>query len=130
MLARTQLAVLDHNNNVNRKQAVVQNGSRQGEKRYKVVCSKQCKNWVAKEIKEQKSYHYIKTMMNDILLTKQDITDYQPVIQANCIAPIPRPPKEEVIQRLQSRMAKKKIIIKQCAATRQCRNTIEYTVKI
>ena len=109
MLARTQLAILDHNNNVNRKQAVVQNGSRQGEKRYKVVCSKQCKNWVAKENKEQKSYHYIKTMMNDVLLTKQGHNfDYQPVIQAKCIAPIPRPPKEDVIQRHQSTMAKKK----------------------
>ena len=109
MLARTQLAILDHNNNVNRKQAVVQNGSRQGEKRYKVVCSKQCKNWVAKENKEQKSYHYIKTMMNDVLLTKQGHNfDYQPVIQAKCIAPISRPPKEEVIQQHQSRMAEKK----------------------
>ena len=109
MLARTQLAILDHNNNVNRKQAVVQNGSRQGEKRYKVVCSKQCKNWVAKENKEQKSYHYIKTMMNDVLLTKQGHNfDYQPVMQAKCIAPIPRPPKEDVIQRHQSTMAKKK----------------------
>lgn len=96
MLARTQLAILDHNNNVNRKQSVVKNGSHQGEKRYK-------------EIKEQKSYHYIKTMTNDVLLTKQGHNfDYQPVIQAKCIAPISRPPKEEVIQQHQSRMAEKK----------------------
>ena len=96
MLARTQLAILDHNNNVNRKQSVVKNGSHQGEKRYK-------------EIKKQKSYHYIKTMTNDVLLTKQGHNfDYQPVIQAKCIAPISRPPKEEVIQQHQSRMAEKK----------------------
>ena len=50
MVARTQLAVLDHNANVSRSQAEVKKGSNQGEKRFKTVCSKQRKNWVAKEI--------------------------------------------------------------------------------
>ena len=37
MVARTQLAALDHNFNINRKQSVVTMGAQQGEKRYNVV---------------------------------------------------------------------------------------------
>lgn len=105
MVARTQLAMLDHNAHVNRKQAVVRKGTKQGEKRFNVVCPKQRKNWVAKPIKEPKSYEYINSMMKDVLLVKggQHI-DYEPVIQAKCIAPIPKPPKQEVIDRHKSRM--------------------------
>ena len=44
MVARTQLALLDHNANVSRSQAEVKKGSNQGEKRFKIVCSKQRKN--------------------------------------------------------------------------------------
>jgi hypothetical protein len=63
MVARTQLAVLDHNANVNRTQAEVKKGSKQGEKRFKIVCGKQRKNWVAKEIKTPKSYSYVEGMI-------------------------------------------------------------------
>ena len=48
MVARTQLAILDHNANVGRKQAEIKKGASQGEKRYKIACGKQRKNWVAK----------------------------------------------------------------------------------
>ena len=44
MVARTQLAILDHNANVGRKQAEIKKGSSQGEKRFKIVCGKQRKN--------------------------------------------------------------------------------------
>ena len=43
MMARTQPAVLDHYTNVSRSQAEVKKGSNQGEKRFKIVCSKQRK---------------------------------------------------------------------------------------
>ena len=60
MVARTQLAILDHNANVGRKQAEIKKGASQGEKRYKIACGKQRKNWVAKEIKEPKTYQLLK----------------------------------------------------------------------
>jgi hypothetical protein len=41
----------------------VKKGSKQGEKRFKIVCGKQRKNWVAKEIKTPKSYSYVEGMI-------------------------------------------------------------------
>ena len=52
MATRTQLAVLDHNSNVRRNQAVIQKGEKKGGKRYNVICPKQRNNWVAKPITE------------------------------------------------------------------------------
>ena len=52
MVARTQLAA-----NVNRTQAEVKKGSKQDEKRFKIVCGKQRKNWVAKEINAHAHSH-------------------------------------------------------------------------
>ena len=43
MVARTQLAILNHNTNVNRSQAEVKQGVNKGEKRFKLVCAKQRK---------------------------------------------------------------------------------------
>lgn len=99
MVARTQLAVMDHNHNVNREQAVLKKGANQGEKRFNVVCPKQRKNWVAKPIREPKSYEYVKSMMQDVLVkVRQNVNyDYKPTVQAKCIAPIPKPPKQEII---------------------------------
>ncbi|CAB3979568.1 Hypothetical predicted protein [Paramuricea clavata] len=71
MVARTQLAVLDHNANVNRTQAEVKEGSKQGEKSFNIVFGKQRKNWVAKEIKTPKSSSYVEGMMNDVILCKK-----------------------------------------------------------
>ena len=100
MVARTQLVVLDHNANVSRSQAEVKKGSNQGEKRFKIVCSKQRKNWVAKEIKVPKSYSYVEGMMNDVILCKKGKKiKYKPKIQAKCIAPTPKPPKQDIIEK-------------------------------
>jgi hypothetical protein len=100
MVARTQLAVLDHNANVNRTQAEVKKGSKQGEKRFKIVCGKQRKNWLAKEIKTPKFYSYVEGMMNDVILCKKGKQfKYKPKIQAKCIAPTPKPPKQDVIEK-------------------------------
>ena len=101
MVARTQLAVLDHNSNVHRQQAVIQ----KGEKRYNVICLKQRNNWVAKPIKEPKSYEYINSMMKDVLKIKVGKRmKYQPVAQAQNISTIPKPPKQEVIAQHKTRM--------------------------
>ena len=57
MVARTQLAALDHNYNLNRSQPVISNENDEvGEERYKVVFPKGCKVWVAKCVVNDKSY--------------------------------------------------------------------------
>ncbi|CAH3123666.1 unnamed protein product, partial [Pocillopora meandrina] len=53
MVARTQLAALDHNANTGRQQATVSRGANQGELQYKVVFPKIQKEWVAKLIFEK-----------------------------------------------------------------------------
>ncbi|XP_028414363.1 uncharacterized protein LOC114537519 [Dendronephthya gigantea] len=109
MIARTQLAVLDHNANVDRSQAEVMKGQSKGEKRYKVVCGKQRKNWVAKEIKTPKSYSHVMGMMNDVILYKEGKKKikYKPTTQAKCIAPTPKPPKQDVIEQHKTRLNQK-----------------------
>ena len=109
MIARTQLAILDHNANVNRSHAEVKAGPNKGEKRYKVVCSKQRKNWVAKAIKSPKTNTYIDGMMTNVIECKKGKKfNYKPLLQAKCIAPTPRPSKREVIEQHKSRKANNK----------------------
>jgi hypothetical protein len=59
MIARTQLAVIDHNTNVKRQQALVKKGKNKSEKRYNVVFPKGKKKWVAKPIMDKKSYSFV-----------------------------------------------------------------------
>ena len=109
MVARTQLAILDHNTKVNRSQAEVKQGVNKGEKRFKLVCSKQRKNWVAKEIKTPKSTAYVEGMMERVLQCKKGkkLKKYNPAKQAQCIASIPKPSKQEVIEQHKSRLSGK-----------------------
>ena len=101
MVARTQLAVLDHNANVDRTQAKASKGPNEGEQRYKIACGKQRKNWVAKEIKTPKIYSHIEGMMNDVIRSQEGKKfKYKPKKQAKNIAPLPRPPKQDVIDKL------------------------------
>ncbi|KAJ8048791.1 THAP domain-containing protein 1 [Holothuria leucospilota] len=70
MLGRLQLAVLDHNLNVGRKQATVskqstQSGSK-GSLRYKYCYSKAAKEWISKPIMEGKSYEHLCEMLVDV----------------------------------------------------------------
>ena len=105
MVARTQLATLDHNANTTRSQAEVKNGACQGEKRYKLVCSKQRKNWFVKEIKTSKTYSYIEGMMDDVILCQEGKKfPYKPTQQAKHIAPTPKPNKQDIIAKHQSRL--------------------------
>ena len=71
MVARTQLAILDHKANVGKSQAEVKKGLKQGDERFKIVCGKQKKNWVAKVMKTRKSHNYVEDMMNGVILCKK-----------------------------------------------------------
>ena len=74
MLAWAQLAVLDHNHNLDVKQAVVRkpkSGSApKGSLRYKYSFSKQTNNWIQKKIQEAKDYTYLWEVMVAILEAK------------------------------------------------------------
>ena len=63
MVARTQLAILDHNNNVGRPQTVDDDG----EGRYKIVFPKATKCWIAKPIYESKSYLYRRELLSAVI---------------------------------------------------------------
>ena len=71
IVARTQLAALDHNQNCSRKQAVVKHGSSLGSLRYNLVFPKVRKTWVVKPIKEEKSYGHLDALMESILKQKK-----------------------------------------------------------
>ena len=70
MVARTQLAALDHNANTGRQQATVSRGANQGELQYKVVFPKNTKEWVAKPIFEKTSNYHLKPMLDTIVERK------------------------------------------------------------
>lgn len=107
MVARTQLAIMDHNANVNRNQAEIKHGVNKGEKRFKLQCTKQRKHWVAKEIKTAKSNAHVADMMEDVIMCKRGKKfPYEPIIQAKCIAPTPRPQKQDAIEERLSRNEK------------------------
>ena len=104
MLARCQLAALDHNAGAFLQQAV----NRRGDLRFNVVFPKQSKIWVAKPIKEHKNRQYqrdlvlrvIEVVRDNITLPKPDLQE-----QPGNIASTPRPPKEEVVRAHRSRFS-------------------------
>ena len=118
MVARTQLAVLDHNTNTGREQAKITKGDNKGQKKYKLVFPKGQKKWVAKPIKTGKSFSFVEDLMEAVVSIKNDTdekdtsdsddedTTWAPCIPNN-IAPIPRPSREEVIAAHRTRMLKK-----------------------
>ena len=75
MDARVKLAILDHNNNVKRKQSTIINprkgSAKVGEKKWKFVCSKLSKDWVAKPVKEPKCYDFMYKIIDDIIDQKE-----------------------------------------------------------
>ena len=74
MSARIKLAILDHNNNVGRKQAVVSHekkgSAKKGDKKWRFVSSKLSKEWVAKPVMEKKSYSFINKILADVIERK------------------------------------------------------------
>ena len=108
MVARTQLAALDHNANTGREQAIVSKGVNEGELRYKVVFPKRTKEWIAKPIMEKTTRDHLKSMLDAIVERKmQDAAERTAALMAphipRNIASTPRPAKADVIAKHTSR---------------------------
>jgi hypothetical protein len=75
MLARMQLAALDHNSIVNRPQAVVTRKSARsgnvGEPRYRTRFSKATNQWICEPVKVRKSYACMKEIMKKVIHMKE-----------------------------------------------------------
>ena len=71
MDVRVKLAVLDHNCNVNREQAVVskvrKGSGKLGDAQWKYVSSRLSKDWVAKERKVRKSITFIFSLLEEVV---------------------------------------------------------------
>ena len=110
MVARTQLAAIDHNANTGREQTRASKGANANELRYKLVFPKRTKEWVAKPVKEKTTRDHLRPILDRIVARKE-----QPRAQRSAgiynerlavnIASHPRPPREEVIARLTTRFA-------------------------
>ena len=110
MVARTQLAALDHNANTGRQQARVSQGGNEGELRYKIVFSKRTKEWVAKPIMEKTTREHLKPIVDAIVERKmQNAAERSARVTAPHIPPniasTPRPPKADVIAKHRSRFS-------------------------
>ncbi|XP_031755428.1 uncharacterized protein LOC108644833 isoform X2 [Xenopus tropicalis] len=114
MIARTALAALSHNRNVNRQQAVVKSGKKStlavGKKRFKIVFPKQKKQWVAKPIYEALlDEHLFEIMSDSIKILNGEITHEWLSMSKRMpknIATCERPAKSEVIEQYLSRFEK------------------------
>eukprot|EP00057_Strongylocentrotus_purpuratus_P007988 XP_011662462.1 PREDICTED: uncharacterized protein LOC105437502 [Strongylocentrotus purpuratus] len=104
MLARLQLAVLDHNNNVGRDYAMVKKpqpgADNKGEPQVFHSYSKRSKVWTTKDKKVKKKYDYVEDMQVHLLQMQSGMVETEEVPLPNMpqnIAPIPRPPVEELM---------------------------------
>ena len=107
MIARTQLAVLDHNHNTGRHQSVVDLGAMKGEPRHNVVFPKGQSCWVAKPIREKKSYHWMKDVKKAHTHGIQDLPSVAAPSAKN-IASKPKPDKKAVVDQHISRFKNSK----------------------
>lgn len=108
MVARTQLAALDHNANTGREQAEASKGENEGELRYRVVFPKRTKDWIAKPVMEKTTRDHIRPILDSIIRRKeQQRADRSAGIDtahiAKNIASTPRPPRADVIAKLTTR---------------------------
>jgi len=108
MVARTQLAAIDHNANTGREQARASKGANANELRYKLVFPKRTKEWVAKPVKENTTRDHVRPILDRIVTRKEQPRAQRSAgidtehIAAN-IASHARPPRQEVIARLTTR---------------------------
>lgn len=105
MVARSQLAALDHNSGAGRKQAA----SSSGDKQYRYVFPKGMKDWVVKPVFEKKTKPHVAEMLSAVLESRATGEEPEPVAVPDLpknIAPVPRPPKEELQARHASRFGK------------------------
>lgn len=104
------LAVLDHNKNLNRKQATVKRGAKSagaiGDKRYSMSYSKSQRKWVVKKVYEGKSYNYVQEMMANSIRGFEGKIAYEEVqnpVRPQSIAKVPKPDKGLLVDQLKSR---------------------------
>lgn len=110
MLARLQLAALDHNMNLQRKQAT----TKAGEHRFRLVHPKSKKEWVVKPIYEKKEYSHLQDLMLDTVNLRQ--SEKEPikgrkarkadVELPDTIARVEKPDKSESIKQHRTRMTR------------------------
>lgn len=104
------LAALDNNKNAGRQQAVVTSGPHKGELRYSIVAPKGRAGWVARVIKERKTYDYVQDMIQSAVDLCRADGQGAPQIPGKelpqNIAREEKPPKEEIVERHKSRFAK------------------------
>ena len=116
-----KLAVIDHNSNVKRPQAMIKSkrkgGGEVGGKRWKIQCSKVSKDWVAKEVKSPKSIVFAKDLLAEVILLKEmgtnletPLTELEGILTSpRNIAPVDRPEVSGIIQRRESLSRFKKV---------------------
>ena len=104
MYARTQLAVMDHNFNLSRKQALTKNN----EPRSKFNFSKVTTNWAPKKVLEPKSRMYITEIVDEISKLKVSLTEINDKLLeiTKNIATTPNPGKEKELALHKSRFTK------------------------
>ena len=110
MVARTQLAALDHNANTSRDHATASKGENEGELRFKVVFPKRSKEWIAKPIMEKTTRDHVRPLVDAIVARKcQDAAERSATLTAphipRNIACTPRPDKAYVVERHTSRFS-------------------------
>jgi hypothetical protein len=100
MIARTALAVLDHNNSTGREQKV----DSSGEPCYRHVFPKSSAKWVAKPLYEEKTYKHVWDILHKVVEQQRghQLSLIIPTHPQN-IASIPMPPKHELLLRQHSR---------------------------
>lgn len=105
MIAWTELAILGHNNNVDRAQCTT---DEKGKKipLYQIAYSKPNKRLVAKVVREDKNYEYLTYIVRKILkrsqLKRKAASGTRLKRQCSLqIAPKEQPPKEEIVEKCQ-----------------------------
>ncbi|XP_040177724.1 uncharacterized protein LOC120909984 [Rana temporaria] len=107
MVARTQLAALDHNSNINRLQAVIQkpkkNTEEKGALRYRYGFSKAKKDWNVGKMYEPTSQAFMLEIICDVVDHAAGIKAFawhsRQVKDLENIAAFPRPPKHELLSK-------------------------------
>lgn len=103
MVARTQLAVIDHNHNTGRQQATTKGG----ELRYRSEYTKQKGAWGAKIIYEEKDHTYRHALMQSAVRAASgeiNLPDVHPVNLPPNLTGEKAPAKEDLVKSLKSRM--------------------------
>ena len=104
MVMRSQLAILDVNNNANLTQAK----TRDRNERYKLSYTKVTGTWVAKPIKEQKNkdtFHSIAERCEEVRATNETLPRILKPKLPNNIAPCEKPNKEDAVKQHKSRFS-------------------------